>query len=253
MESLAGDLCMVWVIGWLRSTLRIRDIVSLWTHSWVLRVSCDARCYRQQRFKPFGLISMRLVGYTIPQVAEVQTLWLVGWHFLGTRYYRWQRFKPFGLVSVHTEAFFLMHSATGGRGSNPVVCLVRAWGFSFPQAAEVQPFGLSDGVYLVIVSLDWHRFKPCGSTIGLEAWVCGFKSCGLSGHVLKGFCLECKLWVVFTGVFKLLVVTRVCRTRLIEGFVGVLQHVVYCSTPCLEARRHWLPLLLIKVFGLREI
>lgn len=110
IESLAGDLCMVWVIGWLCSTLRIRDIVSLQMHSWVLRVSCDVWCYRRQRFKPFGL---------------------------------------------------------------------------------------SDRVYLVIVSLDLHRFKPCGSMIGLEAWVHGFKSCGFSGHVLKGFCLEHKLWVVF--------------------------------------------------------
>ncbi len=52
------------------------------TCSSVLRVSCDAQCYRRQRFKPFGLISMRLVGYTIPQVAEVQTLWLVRRRFL---------------------------------------------------------------------------------------------------------------------------------------------------------------------------
>ena len=142
IESLVGDLCTVWVIGWLRSTLRIRDIVSLWTRSWVLRVSCDARCYRRQRFKPFGLISTRLVGYTILQVAEVQTLWLVGQHFLGTRYYRWQRFKPFGLISVRTEAFLVMCSATDGTGSNPVVWLVHAWGFSFPKWQRFKPFGL---------------------------------------------------------------------------------------------------------------
>ena len=41
------------------------------------------RCYRRQRFKPFGLISTRLVGYTILQVAEVQTLWLVGQGLFG--------------------------------------------------------------------------------------------------------------------------------------------------------------------------
>ena len=107
-----------------------------------MRVSCDAWCYRRQRFKPFGLISTRLVGYTILQVAEVQTLWLVGRRFLGTRYYRRQRFKPFGLVSVRTEASFnarhyrwrrfkpcglisahlrVLISASG-RGSNPLAC-----------------------------------------------------------------------------------------------------------------------------------
>ncbi|KAK0226855.1 hypothetical protein EDD85DRAFT_1027348 [Armillaria nabsnona] len=53
---------------------------------------------------------MRLVGYTIPQVAEVQTLWLVGSVSCCTRYYRQQRFKPFGLVSIRAEAFIPAHT-----------------------------------------------------------------------------------------------------------------------------------------------
>ncbi len=138
IESLAGDLCMVWVIGWLRSTLRIRDIVSLRTCSWVLRVSCDTRCYRRQRFKPFGLISMRLVGYTIPQVAEVQ---------------------PFGLL----DSVSCVQDTTGGRGSNLLVWLVRAWGFSFPQVAEVQTLWL----------VRWGLFGYCfsGSAQVQTLWV----------------------------------------------------------------------------------
>ncbi len=42
-----------------------------------------------------------------------------------------------------------MHGATGGRGSNTLACRM--------------------GFIWFLVSLDQHRFKPCGSTISLEA------------------------------------------------------------------------------------
>ncbi len=50
-------------LGDLSSNLRRGVLVSLWTRSCALRVSCDARHYRWQRFKPFGLISARLRVY----------------------------------------------------------------------------------------------------------------------------------------------------------------------------------------------
>ncbi len=120
IESLAGDLCTVWVIGWLRSTLRIRDIVSLWTRSWVLRVSCDVWCYRWQRFKPFGLISTCLVGYTIPQVAEVSNplaCWTV---FLVCEILQVAEVQTLWSGSCSYRGLLLTCGATGSTGSNPV-------------------------------------------------------------------------------------------------------------------------------------
>ncbi len=87
-----------------------------------MRFSCDTQCYRQQRFKPFGLVSV----YTEA--------------FFNVQRYRQQRFKPCGLISAHLRVLIF----TSSRGSNPLAC---------------------GRDLLVIVSLDWHRFKPCGSMI----------------------------------------------------------------------------------------
>ncbi len=87
--------------------------------------------------------------------------------------YRWHRFKPCGLISARLRVLI----SASSRGSNPLACRT--------------------GFIWFLVSLDRHRFKPCGSMIGLEAWAHGFKACGLNGCVLKGFCLERKLWVMF--------------------------------------------------------
>ncbi len=84
--------------------------------------------------------------------------------------------QPFGLVSVCAEAFL--------------------W-YVVLQVAQIQTLWLVDGVLFGYCVSGSHRFELCESTISLEAWVCRFKSCGLSGHFVKGFCLEHKLWVVF--------------------------------------------------------
>ncbi len=121
IESLAGDLCTVWVIGWLHSTLRIRDIVSLQTRSWVLRVSCDMRCYRQQRFKPFGLSdSVSCVRDTTGGRGSNPLVWLVFVQrpSFNARHYRWHRFKPCGLISACLRVLI----SASSRGSNPLAC-----------------------------------------------------------------------------------------------------------------------------------
>ncbi len=160
-------------IGWLCSTLRIRDIVSIADTLLSFEGSCDVRRYRRQRFKPFGLISTRLVGYTIPQVAEVQTLWLVGQCFLGMRYYRRQRFQTLWLISARLRVLI----SASSRGSNPLACRT---GF----------------IWLLFLWIG-HRFQTLwvydrfGS---LSAWV---QILWLEWTCFEGFCLERKLWVVF--------------------------------------------------------
>ncbi len=64
-------------------------------------------------------------------------------------------------------------SATGSRGSNPLACRTGFIGYLF--------LWIGTGSNPVGLRSVWK----------LEAR--GFKSCGLSGRVLKGFCLERKL------------------------------------------------------------